>query len=198
MNYILTGILYFLIGVGVYAIEKWIATKLLKKDLKTYKGFVIGGKKRNKYIVATLVMIIKFWVSIKVFNAKSDPTTILFTALEWVSVMLGLYFGGWALPKLQQLRNKGEKYVDDLETGKADLLKDIKDGVSNTLKETTAISTNSTTTSDSENQNKEEGIVEEKKETPTVIKESVKEKDNRTPQEKMKDSVSGFLNKNKK
>ncbi len=198
MDYIMTALLFYLFGVGVYTIERWVAIKLLKKkDFKTYKGVLINGKKRAKYIVAAIVILIKFWVSINIFHVKADAKVILFTTLEYFAVVLGIITGAWAAPRIRRLINRSGSYINEVDAGKRNPFKDVKDVIVDGAKGSLKITT----------EKKEEQVitVEEQAQetepiTPTtpvtpVIPVPEEKKDSQSAGKKLNDSVDNFLKK---
>lgn len=127
MDVILFVLLFSLFGTGIYYLDVLALSKVFTK---AKKGILIGRQFQAKIWVATVFVLVKWFIFKTYFHASTDSHfEILYILLEWASVILGFYLAPMVLRMFPGVWRKTTNYINQIEAGKVDPIQDLKNKV---------------------------------------------------------------------
>ena len=128
MTLIFLIIVFAIVGIGVYALDLWFIGIFSKKKLAegTAKGMLVGRTVRAKLIVAAVLIALRTYFAIKAGHTDF-MWDVVYGVVIYVSLIIGFYLAPRTIKAFPSKMRSTLKYLEGLESGKIDPLKNLKD-----------------------------------------------------------------------
>ncbi len=124
------------VGIAVYALDLWFLGIFSKKKLAegTAKGMLVGRTIRAKLVVAAVLIALRTYFAIKAGHTDF-MWDVVYGAIIYVSMIIGFYLAPRTIKVFPSKARNTLRYLEGLESGKIDPLKNLKDLKNKKVKE---------------------------------------------------------------